>query len=74
MDILKYNKQNDRDMMRTHFYYTTKKHPDVEMLYAVKNCIRPRATKVWRELNKALDKGILHRISWSRNPTQNLKQ
>lgn len=61
-------------MYVTRFYYTTIKHPEVEVLFAVKNCIRPRATKVWRELNKALDKGTFHRISWSRNPTQNLKQ
>lgn len=53
-------------MIRTHFYYTTIKHPEVEILCAVKHCMKPNMTKVWKQLTKGQDEGKFNSIKWSR--------
>ena len=49
-------------MLRTTFYYTIK---DVNYLFAVKHCIKPEQTKVYKHLIKLLDTNKVEAIGYS---------
>ncbi len=49
-------------MKRTTFYYTI---DNVNYLFAVKHCIRPKQTKVYKHLIKLLDKNKVEAIGYS---------
>tara|TARA_R110001592_G_scaffold355648_1_gene656520 strand:+ start:1275 stop:1466 length:192 start_codon:yes stop_codon:yes gene_type:complete len=51
-------------MTRYNFYYQIKEH-DVKELFAVKHCIRPAATKVYKHLLKLLEKNKVYSIGYS---------
>lgn len=48
-------------MILTTFYYTI---DDVNYLFAVKHCIRPKQTKVYKHLIKLLDKNKVQSIGY----------
>ena len=49
-------------MIRTTFYYTI---DDVNYIFAVKHCKRPKQTKVYKHLIKLLDKNKVEAIGYS---------
>ena len=48
-------------MKRTTFYYTIN---NVNYIFAVKHCIRPKQTKVYKHLIKLLDKNKVNSIGY----------
>tara|TARA_X000001382_G_scaffold128442_1_gene118149 strand:+ start:1052 stop:1225 length:174 start_codon:yes stop_codon:yes gene_type:complete len=52
-------------MYRTIFYYK-EKEDSVRKILGVKHCIRPRATKMYKYLQKKQDQDKYHTIGWSR--------
>jgi len=48
-------------MKRTTFYYTI---DDVNYIFAVKHCIKPEQTKVYKHLIKLLDKNKVQSIGY----------
>ena len=48
-------------MIRTRFYYII---DDVIYLFAVKHCIRPKQTKVYKHLIKLLDKNKVQVVAY----------
>ena len=51
-------------MIRYNFYYQIKEH-DAKELFAVKHCIRPAATKVYKHLINLLEKNKVYSIGYS---------
>jgi hypothetical protein len=48
-------------MTRTSFYYTI---DNVNYLFAVKHCLRPKQTKIYKHLIKLLDKNKVESIGY----------
>ena len=48
-------------MIRTSFYYTI---DNVNYIFAVKHCLKPRQTKVYKHLIKLLDKNKVESIGY----------
>jgi hypothetical protein len=55
-------------MIRYNFYYQIKEH-EAKEIFAVKHCVRPKATKVYKHLIKLLEKNKVYSIGY--NTTQN---
>jgi len=53
-------------MRRTSFYYTI---DNVNYLFAVKHCLRPRQTKVYKHLIKLLEKNKVDYIGYETGST-----
>ncbi len=51
--------------IRTTFYYE-RVGESHEVIGAVKHCIRPQSTKVWKQLQRGLDADKYRRIGWRR--------
>ena len=66
--IIKIIKINIKQMIRYNFYYQIKEHGAKE-IFAVKHCVRPKATKVYKHLIKLLEKKKVYSIEY--NTTQN---
>ena len=53
-------------MIRHNFYYQIKENGAKE-IFAVKHCIRPTATKVYKHLLKLLEKNKVYSIGYSKD-------
>jgi len=53
-------------MIRYNFYYQIKEHGAKE-IFAVKHCVRPKATKVYKHLIKLLEKNKVYLIGYSKD-------
>ena len=53
-------------MIRYNFYYQIKKE-EAKELFAVKHCIKPAATKVYKHLLKLLEKNKVYSIGYSKD-------
>lgn len=53
-------------MIRYNFHYQIKEHGAKE-IFAVKHCIRPAATKVYKHLLKLLEKNKVFSIGYSKD-------
>lgn len=51
--------------IRTTFYYE-RVGESHEVIGAVKHCLRPQSTKVWKQLQRGLDTDKYRRIGWRR--------
>ena len=51
--------------IRTTFYYE-RVGESHEVIGAVKHCIKPQSTKVWKQLQRGLDTDKYRRIGWRR--------
>ena len=51
-------------MIRFNFYYQIKEHGAKE-IFAVKHCIRPAATKVYKQLKKLLEDNKVYSIGYN---------
>ena len=52
--------------IRTTFYYE-RVGESHEVIGAVKHCLRPQSTKVWKQLQRGLDTDKYRRIGWRRS-------
>ena len=46
-------------MWRYKFYYQVKSEDDVQIIYAVKHCKRPKATKPYKNLERMFNSGLI---------------
>lgn len=53
-------------MYRTKFFLKRNDRYSTEVIYAIKHCIRPSSTKVYKDLVTMFDKGEIAGYGWTR--------